>query len=81
MHAIACKLEVAESGAGVYDEFVREAEELADRLKAGEFTVWGRPAHLKLLKPSAEADRVLKALGFDRYFQIYDDLDEAVMSF
>jgi len=81
MHGIACRLEVAECGAGIYDEFVRQAEELTNKLKAGESGTWGRPIHLKLLKPSAEADKVLKALGFDRYFQIYDDLDEAVMSF
>jgi len=81
MHAIACRLETAECGEGIYEEFVRAAEELSKKLKEGESGTWGRPVHLKLLKPSAEADKVLKALGFDRYFQIYVDLDQAVMSF
>ena len=81
MHAIACRLEVAECGEGIYEEYVRQAEDLTNKFKAGESDIWGRPVHLKLLKPSAEADKVLKTLGFDRYFQIYDDADEAVMSF
>lgn len=81
MHATACKLEVAEAGAGIYEEFVRQAAELASKPEAGESGQWERSAHLKLVKPSTAADKVLKALGFDRYFQIYNDLDEAVMSF
>lgn len=81
MHATACKLEVGEAGAGIYDEFVKQAAEIASKPEAGESGEWERSAHLKLVKPSAEADKVLKALGFDRYFPIYSDLDEAVNSF
>jgi anti-anti-sigma factor len=81
MHAIACKLEVGEAEGGLYGEFIKQSEEIAKKLKAGESEIWGIPAHLKLFKPSPDASKVLKALGFDRYFQIYDDLDGAVMSF
>ena len=80
MHAIASRLEMSDDE-GIYGEFVRQSEDLSKKLQAEESEVWARPAHLKLFRPSAAASKVLKALGFDRYFPIYDDLDEAVMSF
>jgi anti-sigma B factor antagonist len=36
---------------------------------------------VKLLKPSDAARRVLKTLGFDQFFEVFDDLDEAISSF
>ncbi|WP_455222920.1 STAS domain-containing protein [Kaarinaea lacus] len=36
---------------------------------------------VKLLKPSDAAKRVLKTLGFDQFFDVFDDLDEAIKSF
>ena len=37
--------------------------------------------NVKLLKPSDAARRVLKTLGFDQFFEVFDDLDEAISSF
>lgn len=36
---------------------------------------------VKLLNPSDSADRVLKTLGFNEFFEIYQDLDVAISSF
>lgn len=36
---------------------------------------------IKLLKPSDAVSRVLKTLGFDQFFEVYQDLDEGVSSF
>jgi anti-sigma B factor antagonist len=36
---------------------------------------------LKLLRPSESVAKVFKTLGFDSYFDIHIDLDEAVQSF
>lgn len=36
---------------------------------------------IKLLNPSDAAARVLKTLGFDQFFEVYNDLDEAVSSY
>ena len=36
---------------------------------------------VKLLKPSDAARRVLKTLGFDQFFDVYDELDDAIDSF
>ena len=33
---------------------------------------------VKLLKPSEAVGRVLKTLGFDQFFEVYQDLDEAI---
>ena len=37
--------------------------------------------HLKLLNPPPEVRRIFKAVGFDIFLEIYDNLDEAVASF
>lgn len=37
--------------------------------------------HLKLLNPREEVKNVLEMVGFDRVFEIYASLDEAVKSF
>lgn len=36
---------------------------------------------LKLLNPSDEVKRLMKAMGFDQYFTVHNDLNEAVNSF
>lgn len=36
---------------------------------------------VKLLKPSEASQRVLKTLGFDQFFEIFQDLDKAIESF
>jgi anti-anti-sigma factor len=36
---------------------------------------------LKLLNPSDPVSRVMKTLGFDKYFDIHSSLDEAVKAF
>lgn len=36
---------------------------------------------LKLLNPSEPVSRVLKTLGFDKFFDIHSNLDEAVKAF
>lgn len=36
---------------------------------------------LKLLNPSDAVSRVMKTLGFDKYFDIHSNLDEAVKAF
>ena len=38
-------------------------------------------AHLKLLNPRTEVRSVLEMVGFDRAFQIYSNLEEALNSF
>jgi len=35
----------------------------------------------KLLNPSEPVSKIFHTLGFDRYFDIHDDLDEALRSF
>ena len=40
-----------------------------------------RFAHIKLLNPSDEVRRVLKTLGFDKYIEVFDDLETAVDAF
>ena len=41
----------------------------------------GLQQHVKLLNPQAKVERVLKMAGFDRFFEIYSDREEAVASF
>jgi anti-anti-sigma regulatory factor len=41
----------------------------------------GMQTHIKLLNPREEVKGVLEMVGFDRVFEIYRDLDEAVKSF
>ncbi len=41
----------------------------------------GIQKHVKLLSPREEAKSVLDMVGFDRAFEIHDDLDKAVKSF
>lgn len=36
---------------------------------------------LKLLKPSDEVKRLMKAMGFDGHFTVHDDLNEAISAF
>ncbi len=38
-------------------------------------------ASLKLLNPSDEIKRLMKAMGFDSYFTVHTDLNEAVSAF
>lgn len=41
----------------------------------------GSAGQIKLLKPSNAVSSIMKTLGFDQYFSIYDDLDTALKSF
>jgi hypothetical protein len=41
----------------------------------------GVQKHVKLVNPREEVKGVLEMVGFDRVFEIYADLDEAVKSF
>ena len=41
----------------------------------------GIQKHVKLVNPREEVKGVLEMVGFDRVFEIYSDLDEAVKSF
>jgi anti-anti-sigma regulatory factor len=41
----------------------------------------GMQAHIKLLNPREEVKSVLEMVGFDRVFEIFTDLNEAVKSF
>ncbi|GAB4534606.1 MAG: hypothetical protein Kow0063_17890 [Anaerolineae bacterium] len=41
----------------------------------------GLQRHVKLLNPQPRVKRVLKMAGFDRFFEIYTDLDTALASF
>ncbi len=41
----------------------------------------GLQQHVKLLKPQSKVERVLKMAGFDRFFEIYTDQEEAIASF
>ncbi|MBV6450499.1 MAG: hypothetical protein MHPDNHAH_01223 [Anaerolineales bacterium] len=41
----------------------------------------GKQQHVKLLNPSEQIKSVLEMVGFDRAFEIYTSLDEAVSSF
>ena len=36
---------------------------------------------VKLLNPSDAASRVMKTLGFDQFYEVYSDLDEAISSY
>ena len=36
---------------------------------------------VKLLNPSEAAGRVMKTLGFDQFYEVYSNLDEAISSF
>ena len=36
---------------------------------------------VKLLNPSDASQRILKTLGFDQFFEVFHDLDEAIASF
>ena len=40
-----------------------------------------KATHFKLLNPSSDILRVLKISGFDRFIEIYENLDDAVESF
>jgi anti-anti-sigma regulatory factor len=41
----------------------------------------GLQRHIKLLNPREEVKSVLEMVGFDRVFEMYTDLDQAVRSF
>ncbi len=41
----------------------------------------GKQKFVKLFKPSAQVDQVLELVGFKAYFEIFDDLKQAVDSF
>jgi anti-anti-sigma factor len=41
----------------------------------------GLQRHIKLLNLQPQADKVLKTVGFDRFFEIHTDLSTAVASF
>ena len=41
----------------------------------------GLQQHVKLLNPQPKVERVLMMAGFDRFFEIYTDQEEAVASF
>ena len=41
----------------------------------------GLQQHVKLLNPQPKVEQVLKMAGFDRFFEIYTDQQEAVASF
>ena len=41
----------------------------------------GQAGHIKLLSPSEPVAKVLKTLGFDSYFEVFDSVHEAVASF
>jgi anti-anti-sigma regulatory factor len=41
----------------------------------------GLQQHVKLLNPQPKVERVLKMAGFDRFFEIYTDQEEAIASF
>ncbi|MDH5545072.1 MAG: STAS domain-containing protein [Gammaproteobacteria bacterium] len=43
--------------------------------------VKGEGGAVKLLNPSDAVARILKTLGFDQFFQVYTNLDEALDSF
>ncbi len=38
-------------------------------------------AHVKLLSPSEEVRKVLSTVGFDKYIDVCDDLDQAINAF
>jgi anti-anti-sigma factor len=58
----------SEDGWGTYKEIDRDREA-------------GMQSHVKLLNPSADIDNVLDTVGFKQFFEIYNDLSEAVQSF
>ena len=41
----------------------------------------GLQQHVKLLNPQPKVERVLKMAGFDRFFEVYTDQEEAIASF
>lgn len=41
----------------------------------------GFQKNVKLLNPSTEVDQVLETVGFKKFFEVYENLDEAVRSF
>lgn len=53
---------------------LRAMHSIAGKLKTGN-------GQLKLLNPSDAVSRVMKTLGFDKYFDIHSNLDEAVKAF
>jgi len=55
---------------------LRAIHSLATSLKEG-----GHAGHIKLLSPSEPVAKVLKTLGFDSYFEVFDSVHEAVASF
>lgn len=57
-----------EDGWGTYKSIGRERES-------------GFQKNIKLLNPSPEVDQVLETVGFKQFFEVYENLDEAVQSF
>jgi anti-anti-sigma regulatory factor len=41
----------------------------------------GIQRHIKLLNPREEVRSVLEMVGFERVFEVYNDLDQALKSF
>ncbi len=41
----------------------------------------GRPKNLKLLKPQLRVRNILEMVGFDQFFDIFIDMDEALQAF
>lgn len=52
---------------------LRAMHSIANKLKGG--------GQLKLLNPSDGVSRVMKTLGFDKFFDIHSSLDEALKAF
>lgn len=53
---------------------LRALHGISNKLKTGS-------GQLKLLKPSDAVNRIMHTLGFDKFFSIYGDLDEALKTF
>lgn len=63
-------------------ESIPSAEDGWASMKAVKKEMGSKPEeHLKLLNPGPDVRNVLEMVGFDRAFEIYTDLEEAVGSF
>ena len=58
----------AEDGWGTFKEIDRERDS-------------GMQGHVKLFNPSADVKHVLEMVGFNQFFEIYTDLNEAIQSY
>ena len=59
----------------------RAIHAITNRLDHDASSGMSKSQHLKLLNPTDEVSRVIKALGFDVFLHIYRDRDEALNSF